>query len=90
MSKAKLITLVVVGVVALIHILMNSDQTEVWIFFFRPKIPLILMLAGTFIAGGLVGILLFGHKQGKLKKVVDAAKDVRGDKSSEAETAEQQ
>jgi uncharacterized integral membrane protein len=75
MSKPKLITLLIVGSVALLHIIMNAGKTTVWIFFFTPAIPLILMLAATFILGAIVGILLFGHKQPKLQRVVEAGKD---------------
>ena len=65
----RLIALLVVIVLALVIIIQNTAAASVQILFFRPSIPLALLLLITFLlgyAGGIVTILyLSSRKAGK-------------------------
>jgi len=58
MSKPKLITLAVLGILVLILIVQNSQAVKVHLFFWQRDISLIILLASSLILGGVFGLLL--------------------------------
>ena len=68
MEKAKTITIVVVVLLSIIIFLQNTQSVETKILFMTQIMPRVLLLAITFLAGFVVGLVVASYLGGKARK----------------------
>ena len=61
MKRAKIITILIISLLALIVFLQNVQAVEARLLFAKITMPLVLLLIMTFVMGFIVGLILAGY-----------------------------